>query len=97
MRDMKKMMMKPPSRPPWLACLYLNICIAQEVKVRTKEHLVFYITMGDSTKLKYQYMCPDVELSIQGTICSIDLYIFAIGRIDVVLGVTRLRTLRRIE
>ncbi|CAN6472899.1 unnamed protein product [Victoria cruziana] len=76
---------------------FVSTEVAQTSKVRTKEHPVFDVTVGDGTRLQSQYMCPDVELLIQGTIFPVDLYVLAIGGVDVVLGVSWLKTLGRIE
>lgn len=56
--------------------------VAQASGVCQKEHPVFDITVGDGTKLLSQPVYPDVDLIIQGTMFSVDLYILAIGGVE---------------
>ncbi|CAN6474425.1 unnamed protein product [Victoria cruziana] len=76
---------------------FVSTEVAKSSRVRTKEHPMFDVTVGDGTRLQSQYMCPDVDLHIQGTVFPVDLYVLAIGGVDVVLGVSWLKTLGRIE
>ncbi|CAN6458169.1 unnamed protein product [Victoria cruziana] len=76
---------------------FVSTEVAQASKARTKEHPIFDVTVGDGTRLQSRYMCPDMELLIQGTPFPVDLYVLAIKGVDVVLGVSWLKTLGRIE